>query len=63
MFVQKRALEQDKKFYYLGRVQPQRETITQTTVINNQGKGTSVVHMQLDFEQTLSLSLYKYLKN
>lgn len=63
MFVQKRALEQDKKFYYLGRVQPQRETITQTTVINNQGKGTSVVHMQLDFEQTLPLSLYKYLKN
>lgn len=58
----KKSDDEGKDFYYLGKVQPQVDTIHQMEKPIKDGKKTNVVEMELKFDQPIDHRLFGYLK-
>ena len=62
LFVKKNG-DEGMDFYYLGDTVPDLDSITQTTMGNDVGGKVSVVHMNLNLDQSVAESLYSHLLN
>ncbi|WP_138224767.1 DUF3427 domain-containing protein [Paenibacillus algicola] len=49
------------EFYYLGKAHPDPQSAVQGSMLDNNGKSISVVHMNLVLEQSVESKLYRYL--
>lgn len=51
-----------KDFYYLGEISPQKEMVEQTTMNNGNGKEISVVKIRFNLHNSVTNTIYNYLK-
>ena len=61
LFVKKSDDEDGSDFYYLGKAQPDIETVREDSMPNSKGKIVPVVHMNMLLEQPVENSLYNYI--
>ncbi|OLN21194.1 hypothetical protein BTO30_16320 [Domibacillus antri] len=55
--------DEGNDFYYLGKAIPDKKTVQQDTMKDNDGKELPVVHMNMVMEQPIEYRLYHYIKN
>lgn len=61
LFVKKSDDEDGSDFYYLGKVQPDKETVREDSMPDAKGKIVPVVHMNMILEHPVEHSLYNYI--